>query len=240
MYFLLFLGVLCLPLFWYALLCVHFSFAIILKRMRKLVALLILSYRCIVTINVLWLFLTVPCVGLQYVIVVFPDHTHLFFNRASPLDSLRSNYFIFVGYLKTGRGGEGSSEPPLDPPLSTAYPLSLISLRFRFEEPVGPCLSMERQAKTVTNCADSQADPSGTHTKVYLLPRREKTCLRGLLTYTIQTRALCYRDNDKLTHTCIRLASFFRDICKQCKPRSVATERGACSGSQLFAYRVFQ
>ena len=69
------------------------------------------------TINVLWLFLTVPWVGLQYVIVVFPDHTHLLFNRASPLDSLRSNYFIFVGYLKTGRGGEGSSEPPLDPPL---------------------------------------------------------------------------------------------------------------------------
>ena len=30
----------------------------------KLVALLLLSYRCIVTINVLWLFLTVPWVGL--------------------------------------------------------------------------------------------------------------------------------------------------------------------------------
>ena len=44
--------------------------------MRKLVALLLLSYRCIVTINVLWLFLTVPGVGLQYVIVVFFDHTH--------------------------------------------------------------------------------------------------------------------------------------------------------------------
>ena len=44
-----------------------------------LVALLFLSYRCIVTINVLWLFLAVPCVGLQYVIVVFPDHTHLLF-----------------------------------------------------------------------------------------------------------------------------------------------------------------
>ena len=33
--------------------CVHSSFAIILKRKRKLVALLLLSYRCIVTINVL-------------------------------------------------------------------------------------------------------------------------------------------------------------------------------------------
>ena len=47
--------------------------------MRKLVALLLLSYRCIVTINVLWLFLTVPWVNLHYVIVVFPDHSHLFF-----------------------------------------------------------------------------------------------------------------------------------------------------------------
>ena len=49
----LFVGVLCLSLFCYALLRVHSSFAIILKRKRKLVALLLLSYRCIVTINVL-------------------------------------------------------------------------------------------------------------------------------------------------------------------------------------------
>ena len=73
------MGVLCLSLFCYAILCVHFSFAIILKRKRKLVALLLLSCRRIVTINVLWLFLTVPWVSLQYVIVVFPDHTHLLF-----------------------------------------------------------------------------------------------------------------------------------------------------------------
>ena len=38
-------------------------------------------YRYIVTINVLWLFLKAPWVGLQFVIVVFPDHTHLLFNR---------------------------------------------------------------------------------------------------------------------------------------------------------------
>ena len=79
MYFPLFVGVLCLSLFCYALLCVHSSFATILKRKRKLVALLLLSYGCIVTINVLWLFLTVPWVGLQCVIAVFPDHTHLLF-----------------------------------------------------------------------------------------------------------------------------------------------------------------
>ena len=79
MYFPLFVGVMCLSLFCYALLCALFSFAIILKRKRKLVALLLLSYRCIVAINVLWLFLTVLWVGLRYVIVVFPDHTHLLY-----------------------------------------------------------------------------------------------------------------------------------------------------------------
>ena len=78
MYFSLFVGILCLSLFCYALLCVHSSFAIILKRKRKLVALLLLSYRCIVTINFVWPFLAVPWVGLRCVIVVFPDHSHCF------------------------------------------------------------------------------------------------------------------------------------------------------------------
>ena len=77
MYFLLFVGVPCLSLFCYALLCVHSSFAIISKRKKTLVALLLLSHRCFVTINVLWFFLIVPRVGLQCVIVVFPNHTHL-------------------------------------------------------------------------------------------------------------------------------------------------------------------
>ena len=78
-YFPLFVGVLCLYWFCYALFFLNSSIAIILKRRRKLVNFLLLSYRCIVTINVLWLFPTVPCVGLQHVIVVFPDHTHLLF-----------------------------------------------------------------------------------------------------------------------------------------------------------------
>ena len=76
MYFPLFEGVLCLSLFCYALLCVHSSFAITLKRKRKL-ALLLLSYICIVTVGVMWTFLTVPWFGLQCVVVIFPDHTHL-------------------------------------------------------------------------------------------------------------------------------------------------------------------
>ena len=63
----------------YALLYVHSSFAITLKRKRKLAALLLLSYRCLVTVNVLWLFLTMQWVGLQCVIVVIPDHTQLLY-----------------------------------------------------------------------------------------------------------------------------------------------------------------
>ena len=68
-----------MSLFCNALLYVHSNFANVLTRKRKLVALLLLSHRCIVTISVLWLFLTVPWVGLQCVIVVFPEHTHLLF-----------------------------------------------------------------------------------------------------------------------------------------------------------------
>ena len=78
MYFPLFVGVLSLSLSCFALLCVHSIFAIILKRQRKLVTLLLfLIDVLIVALNVLWLFLTVPWVGLQFVIVVFTDHTHL-------------------------------------------------------------------------------------------------------------------------------------------------------------------
>ena len=55
----------------------HYFVIIILKGKRKLVALLLLSYRCSVIISLLWLFVMVPSVGLQCVIVVCPDHTHL-------------------------------------------------------------------------------------------------------------------------------------------------------------------
>ena len=80
-----------MSLFCCALLYVHFSFATILKRKRKLVALLLLSYRCIVIINVLWLFLAVSWAGLQCVIVVFPDHTHLLFKAWG----VKDEYFWF-------------------------------------------------------------------------------------------------------------------------------------------------
>ena len=46
-------GVLCVSLFCYALLCIISSFEIILKRKRDLVALFLLSYGCLVTVNAL-------------------------------------------------------------------------------------------------------------------------------------------------------------------------------------------
>ena len=57
------------------LLYVHSSFAIILMGKRELVALLNLSFWCLVMVK--WLFLAVSRDCLQFVIVVFPDHTHL-------------------------------------------------------------------------------------------------------------------------------------------------------------------
>ena len=42
---------------------------------------LLLSFGCLVTVNDVQLFLNVLWVGLQIVIVVFPDHTHLRFGE---------------------------------------------------------------------------------------------------------------------------------------------------------------
>ena len=59
------------------LLYVHSSIAIILMGKRELIALLNLSSWCLVMVE--RLFLTVPRDSLQFVIVVFPNHTHLLF-----------------------------------------------------------------------------------------------------------------------------------------------------------------
>ena len=59
------------------LLFVHSSIAIILIGKRELVDLLNLSSWCSVMVE--RLFLAVPRGCLQFVIVVFPDHTHLLF-----------------------------------------------------------------------------------------------------------------------------------------------------------------
>ena len=60
-----------------ALLYVHSSIAIILMGKRELIALLNLSSWCLVMVE--RLVLAVPRGCLQFVIVVFPDHTYLLF-----------------------------------------------------------------------------------------------------------------------------------------------------------------
>ena len=90
----LFSGVLCWSLFWYALLYVLSSVAIILKGKRELVALLLLSFGCLVTVNVLWLFLKVRWVGLQCVNVAFPEHNHLLLCVSPRCSSVSRNCFL--------------------------------------------------------------------------------------------------------------------------------------------------
>ena len=73
------MGVCNCSMFCCTLLYVHFSIAIILMGKRELIALLNLSSWCLVMVE--QLFLTVPRGCLQFVIVVFPDHTHLLFSN---------------------------------------------------------------------------------------------------------------------------------------------------------------
>ena len=62
-------------MFCFTLLYVHSSIAIILMGKRELVAVLGLSSCCLMMVE--QLFLAVPWGCLRFVIVVFPDHTHL-------------------------------------------------------------------------------------------------------------------------------------------------------------------
>ena len=71
------MGVCNCSMFCCMLLYVHSSIAIILMGKRELIALLNLSSWCLVMVE--RLFLAVPRGCLQFVIVVFPDHTHLLY-----------------------------------------------------------------------------------------------------------------------------------------------------------------
>ena len=71
------MGVCNCSMFCCMLLNVHSSIAIILMGKRELVVLLILSSWCLVMVE--RLFLRVPQGCLWFVILVFPDHTHLLF-----------------------------------------------------------------------------------------------------------------------------------------------------------------
>ena len=83
------------------LLYVHSSIAIILMGKRELVALLNLSSWCLVMVE--RLFLAMPQGCLRFVIVVFPDHTHLLFLagqglyiHAQPSHKVEQNLLHFV------------------------------------------------------------------------------------------------------------------------------------------------
>ena len=71
------MGVCNCSMFCCTLLCVRSSISIILMGERELAALLNLSSWCLVMVE--RLFLAVPQGCLRFVIVVFPDHTHLLF-----------------------------------------------------------------------------------------------------------------------------------------------------------------
>ena len=71
-------GVCNCSMFCCTLLYIHSSIAIILMGKRELIALLNLSSWCLVMVE--RLFLAMPRGCLQFVIVVFPDHTHYFGN----------------------------------------------------------------------------------------------------------------------------------------------------------------
>ena len=75
------MGVCNCSMFCCTLLYVHSSIAIILIGKRELVALLSLSSWCLVMVE--RFFLLVPQGCLRFVIVVFPDHTHLLFLKYS-------------------------------------------------------------------------------------------------------------------------------------------------------------
>ena len=93
------MGVCNCSMFCCSLLYVHSSIAIILMGKRELVALLNLSSWCLVMVE--RLFLAMPRGCLRFVIVVFPDHTHLLFLVAvtTLTFDLISRIIVFGSYL---------------------------------------------------------------------------------------------------------------------------------------------
>ena len=93
------MGVCNCSMFCCTLLYVHFSIAIILMGKRELIALLNLSSWCLVMVERLFLTVLLGC--LQFVIVVFPDHTHLLFLQTmtkTPVQ-FRKNWYKTVGVV---------------------------------------------------------------------------------------------------------------------------------------------
>ena len=93
------MGVCNCSMFCCSLLYVHSSIAIILMGKRELIAMLILSSLCLMMVE--RLFLAVPRGCLWFVIVVFPDHTHLLFFSVSHeiLEVIESSCICFTCWV---------------------------------------------------------------------------------------------------------------------------------------------
>ena len=91
------MGVCNCSMFCCTLLYVHSRVSIILMGKRELVAFLNLSPWCLVLVE--WLFLAVPWGCLQFVIVVFPDHTHLLSLSILIYKRLRPRWRSFISDL---------------------------------------------------------------------------------------------------------------------------------------------
>ena len=111
------MGVCNCSMFCCTLLYVHSSIAIILMGKRELIALLNLSSWCLVMVE--RLFLAVPQGCLQFVIVVFPDHTHaLFLNSTTESEQKRLIYLEILTQtpgLKIGTVSESGTGPRTSP-----------------------------------------------------------------------------------------------------------------------------
>ena len=88
-------------LFCCTLLYFHSSIAIILMGKRELIALLNLSSWCLMMVE--RLFLAVPLGCLQFVIVVFPDHTHLLLLHVQLLTGVQYllKTFLYLKFMHT-------------------------------------------------------------------------------------------------------------------------------------------
>ena len=87
------MGVCNCSMFCCTLLYVHSSIAIILMGKRELVALLNLSSWCLVMVERLFLAVSRGC--LRFVIVVFPDHTHLQFFKEKFESTLQNRIYLY-------------------------------------------------------------------------------------------------------------------------------------------------
>ena len=100
------MGVCNCSMFCCTLLYIHSSIAIILMGKRELIALLNLSSWCLVMVE--RLFLAMPRGCLQFVIVVFPDHTHLLFLKTGAKEKVD----ICNRQIQPAFSHKGDSDPP--------------------------------------------------------------------------------------------------------------------------------